>query len=481
VGRDAGSFGVALLLAAAVVALETAGSWFFLGGRQPDVVLLYLLGIVLLAVRMGYFASLLATVLSVAAFDFFFTAPVFSFRVSDKRLVLTFVLMALVAAVISNQTENIRRREAHTAMLYDMTREFAVAASVEEVIAAATRHVSQVFACEARIFLTSGAPETELLATAQATGDVRELRSSKGVIGLLAIRPLRQVSTTLRPGPRRAVSGAGRDLFELFVSQIAIALERARMADESQRAQLEVKTERLRNALLSSVSHDLRTPLGVIKGAVTALIDGGANVPPARQRESLDTISAEATRLNRLLRNLLDVTSLEAGTVRVRKEWLPVEEAIGVALNRLEEQLEGRPVHVQIDPEAAIAPYDEALVEQVLVNLVENATKYTPASAPIEIGVRRDGDLVEVQVADRGKGVPEGELETIFEKFHRAASGGTGMGLGLTICRGIVAAHGGSISCRNRDGGGAVFQFTLPLGGEPPAMEALPEVTAAET
>jgi two-component system sensor histidine kinase KdpD len=505
VRRDRTSIAVALISSLVLVSLETLGCWLFLGRHLPDIVLVYLLGIVLLAVRLGYVASLPATVLSIAAFDFFFTSPLYSFAVSDKRLLLTFVLMAFVASVISNQTELIRRREARTATLYAMSVELTVAGSIEEVASVACRHVAGVFASEVWVLLPDGSgqlssvasippstmPDEKLRAMAEqlvapavaehlvgeAEGSteldarVARLPSSKGVVGVLAMRGL-----TARRLPRIASS----DLFDLFVSQVAIALERARLGDLNQRAQLEVKTERLRNALLSSVSHDLRTPLGVIKGAVTALIDG-ASMSPARQRENLETISAEASRLNRLVRNLLDVTSLEAGTVRVRKEWQPLEEVIGVALNRLEEQLEGRSVRVGIEPEAALVPFDATLIEQVLVNLVENATKYTPPSAPIEIGARRIENRVEVEVADRGRGIPDDQLESIFEKFRRVSPGTAGMGLGLTICRGMVLAHGGQISCRNREGGGAVFHFELPLNGEPPTIKALPEAAAADT
>jgi two-component system sensor histidine kinase KdpD len=347
------------------------------------------------------------------------------------------MLMAVVAFVISAQTERIRRREERTRTLYAMTRELTAAGSVDEVAAVARRHLREVF---------------EVDATISIQGDADVLRAV---------------------GPN--VARANRDLLRLFESQISMALERARLVDATQRAQLEIKTERLRNALLSSVSHDLRTPLGVIKGAVTALIDGGAKVPPERVREHLMTISAEATHLNRLFRNLLDVTALEAGTVRVRKEWQLLEEVIGVAQSRLEDQLEGRRVQVRIDAEAALAPFDETLLEQVFVNLIENATKYTGPSSPIEIEATMGPGAVEVTVSDRGPGIPEGRTEAIFEKFHRATDSASGIGLGLTICRGIVTAHGGEISGSNRDGGGAVFKFTLPLDSARPLLEELPE------
>jgi K+-sensing histidine kinase KdpD len=353
--RSRVTMGVGLVAGLATVAVVTGLARFTLGHRLADIVMLYLLGVVVIAMRFGYAPSLLASAASVAAFDFFFTAPYFSFAVNDKHYVLTLVIMLFVALVISYLTEGIRRSE-------------------------------------------------------------------------------------------------------------AAARERER----------EAQTERLRNAVLSSVSHDLRTPLAVVMGAVTALIDGDDALPKARQREYLETIANEASRLNRLVRNLLDMTSLEAGAMRARKEWQPLEEVVGVALNRLEEPLQNRPVTVSIPAEASLAPFDASLVEQVLINLVENAIKYTPADAGIEIGARRVDGGVEVEVADSGPGVPPGKEEQIFEKFHRASAVG-GMGIGLTICRGIIVAHGGRISSENRPSGGASFRFLLPFEGEPPAIRSLPE------
>jgi two-component system sensor histidine kinase KdpD len=491
---------IGLIAGVATVFVETIACWFLLDRHLPDVVMVYLLGIVLLAVRLGYSASLSATVLSVAAVDFFFTDPIFSFGVADKRFLLTFVLMAFVASVISAQTERMRWREERTRTLYAMSRELTAAASVNDVAAVACRHLREVFEVAAVVLIEDETgtlrplgpdpdaqpPDAILLRRAReviaataptSTVDRPALMGHDDVVALRAPTGLR-AAVALRYVERNpSWTRTNRVLFQLFVSQIGMALERARLVDEAQRAQLEIKTERLRNALLSSVSHDLRTPLGVIKGAVTALIEGGDEVPSERLRENLATISAEATRLNRLFRNLLDVTALEAGTVRVRKEWQLLEEVIGVAQNRLEEQLEGRPVQVHIDPKAALVPFDAALLEQVFVNLLENATKYTSPSSPIELDARIGSGVVEVTVSDRGPGVPEGRTEAIFEKFHRAADSASGMGLGLTICRGIVSAHGGTISCSNRDGGGAVFTFTLPLEGEPPSLEGLPEIT----
>jgi two-component system sensor histidine kinase KdpD len=239
--------------------------------------------------------------------------------------------------------------------------------------------------------------------------------------------------------------------------------------------EIEIENERLRNSLLSSVSHDLRTPLAVVKGVATALLEQEDTLPRERRREYLQAISDEASRLNRFVGNLLDVTSLEAGGLRARKDWQPLEEVIGVALNRMEDQLGARPVQVRIAPDAALASFDSALIEHVLVNLVENATKYTPPDSPLEINTRRVRSGIEVEVADGGPGVPPGQEEQVFTKFHRATGAAAGMGLGLTICRGIVTVHGGRIWCKNRPEGGASFRFVLPSQEPAPDIKALPD------
>jgi two-component system sensor histidine kinase KdpD len=453
------------------------------------------------AMRYGYAPSLFTAAASVAAFDFFFVVPYFSFAVSDRRYVVTFAIMFFVAFVISQRTERIRRiasdareREVRTARLYAMSRELAVARSSDETMRVAHRHLHDVFdsdVCflfpdDGRVLRSASAIEPEIevgpalaLGAEQvfATGApgprtvdharVIALRGSTGPVGVVVARP---------SDPDYFSVPAHQELLETFGSQIALAIERAQLGEDAQRAQIEVQNERLRNALLSSVSHDLRTPLAVIKGAVTALLEGSPAEPPGRRSEYLTSISDEASRMNRLVRNLLNMTSLEAGALRVRnKEWQPLEEVIGVALNRLDEQLDDRPVHVDIPSDASLVPFDAILIEQVFVNLVENAIKYTPPSSPIFITALRIARGVEITVADSGPGVPAGEEQSIFEKFHRAARAGPGMGIGLTICRGIVFAHGGEIWYANREEGGAAFRFTLPVDEAGPPLSVLPE------
>jgi K+-sensing histidine kinase KdpD len=237
----------------------------------------------------------------------------------------------------------------------------------------------------------------------------------------------------------------------------------------TRRARLEgekAEAERVRSAVLASVSHDLRTPLTTITGAASTALEGDTRIDAVTRRELLESIRDEAERLNRLVNNLLDVTRLESGTLKLRREWIPLEELVGVALARLAKPLGDRKVTTRLPEDLPPVHVDGLLIEQVFINLLENAIKHAPSGQPIDIEARRDGTGVVVEIADRGPGLPKGEERKIFEKFFGVGSGG-GAGLGLTICRAIVEAHGGRIGGENRAGGGAVFRFSLPAGDPP--------------
>ena len=291
------------------------------------------------------------------------------------------------------------------------------------------------------------------------------------VVGVLGVMP---------SDPRRFQEPAQRQLLEAFADQVALALERMTLEQQTQQSQVEIEAERLRTALLSSLSHDLRTPLAGITGSATSLLQDRSMRDEVR-RDLLQTIVEEAQRMNRLIGNLLDMIRVETQTLVVQKEWQPLEEPIGVALIRLDERLQGREVQVQLPPDLPLVPLDGLLIEEVLINLLENAVKYTPAGSPITISAVVDNQTIVVEVADRGPGLPPGEEARIFDKFYRSvgAPPGGGVGLGLTICRGIVQAHGGRIWAENRPGGGAVFRFTLPIEGTPPTLP--PREAVAET
>jgi two-component system sensor histidine kinase KdpD len=289
------------------------------------------------------------------------------------------------------------------------------------------------------------------------------LSGGRGKVGVLGVRPKQ---------PSALVDPQRRQLLETFASQVANALERVMLSEEARRAAVEIETERLRSSLLSSVSHDLRTPLGVITGATSTLLEDEATLDPVTRRDLLETAHEEAERLNRLVRNLLDMTRLASGAIRPKKEWHLLEEVVGVALRRLEARLSGRTIDVRLPADLPPVPMDDVLIEQVFINLLENTIKYTPADSSIDIVARARDGAVEIEVADRGPGVPPAERDHVFEKFYRLDREGAqgGAGLGLAICRGLVEAHGGRIWVEDREGGGARFRFTLPIEGTPPVV-----------
>jgi two-component system sensor histidine kinase KdpD len=259
-------------------------------------------------------------------------------------------------------------------------------------------------------------------------------------------------------------------LLETFANQTALAIARAQLAEDAQHAQVQVETERLRNSLLSSVSHDLRTPLTIITGATSSLLEDGQELDRETRTELAQTAYDESVRLNRLVANLLDMTRIEAGAIQVKKEWQPIEEVIGVAIARVETSngLAQHPLSTNLPDDLPLVPIDAILIEQVLVNLIENAVRHTPAATPISISCSSTGSAVIVAVADRGPGFPAGSEDQIFDKFYRAQQNGSirGVGLGLTICRGIITAHAGRIWAEQNPAGGAIFRFLLPIDGD---------------
>jgi len=481
----------------------TAVAWLLFGQRQlADVVMIYLLGIILVSLRFGYGPSIVTAVLSVLLLDFFFVPPYLSFAVSDFQHVVTFTVMFVVAVVISNLTRRVRlqadearSRERRTASLYGLSRELAATRATSSLARVAAQHVHDIFEAKVAVLLEVPDGRLDNVATGDHafTPDEKErgvaawvfshdkpaglgtetlpsatalyvpLRGSQGRVGVLGAEP---------SDPRRFHDAEQRTLLDILASQIALALERGRLAEQAQQAHLQMEAERLRSSLLSSVSHDLRTPLSVITGAASALLQSEPALTSAARRDLAETIHEEGQRLNRLVRNLLDMTRLAAGAVKIAKEWQPIEGVIGAALGRLEDQLRGRELDVRLPPGLPPVPIDGLLIEQVLINLLENAAKYTPAGTPIDISAHASGGTFVIEIADRGPGIPRELVDRIFEKFYRlpGEGAGGGAGLGLAICRGIVEAHGGGISAANRDGGGAVFRFTLPIDGPPPVL-----------
>ena len=481
-----------------VVLASLAFAWIAFGRKElADVVMMFLLGVVIVSMRFGYGPSLLAAVLSVFAYDYFFIPPYFSIAVSDASHIVTFGVMFFVAVVVSHLTKRIRNqadaardRERRTASLYAVSRAMAVALSREALLEMAARHVGEIF--DAKIAILLPGPDGVLKAGAHATEmteDDKDLAVAEWVWrhqkpagkGTDTLPMARGLFLPLQGSRERvgvlALFGAtdsrfdqpdDRQLMDTVAGLVGSALERTNLADEAERARIRVDTEQLRNALLSSVSHDLRTPLAVVTGATSALLQESPPKDEATRRELLQTAHSEALRLTQLVRNLLDMTRVEAGALKVQKEVQSIEDVVGAALERVEERLGDRAIETDIPEDLPLAPFDGVLIEQVLINLLENATKYAPNS-PIFVAARVAGPSLEVEVADRGPGVSRENAERIFDKFFRVREGeGGGAGLGLTICRGIVNAHGGKMWVVNREGGGASFRFTLPLDRDRP-------------
>jgi two-component system sensor histidine kinase KdpD len=475
---------------------------------QPDVAMMYLLTIVVVATRFGRGPSIVAAGLSVVAYDFFFVPPYFTLTVSETRHVLTFAMMfgaglflSALALRIRRQEQSAQQREQRTAALYALSRELGSAIDPDDVAAVVARQTAGVFDCGAAVLLPD---EARGLVTASSAGPAPDelerepivrwvldhgkpagigtgtlpgapvacfpIASGSHVLGVLA----------LAPDARRPLGPDERDTVLAFARQAAIALSRAQLADAAKAAALRARTEEIRSSLLSTVSHDLRTPLASITGAATTLRDPTATLDEGERAELLDSICEEAERLERLVKNLLEMTRIESGGIELSREWMPVEEIIGSALTRLEAKLAGRAVTIDLAPDLPLVPVDPLLLEQVFLNLLENAEKYTPRSSPIEIRAREEDGVV-VEVLDRGPGLPPGAEARVFDKFFRGDAGKSrGAGLGLAIVKGVALAHGGSISAANREGGGAVFRLRLPIVGTPPVVAAGPEDAAPE-
>jgi two-component system, OmpR family, sensor histidine kinase KdpD len=502
------------LIGAGIVATTTglAAQLAFDPAYMTDAAMLYLLGVVVASLRLGAGPSLATALLSVVVFDFIFIPPHLDFVITDFQHLVTFAVMLVVAVVINGLARRTRdhaeataARERRTAALCDMSRDLGAAVERATLVAAAARHIAAVFDAEVIVLAPDAGgpsvgepadrrPEPRLVVVHRTPGapegpaerSAAEWVFRRGLEAGLGARAFPQAAALYLPvsAPHGRMGVVGifprdRDRFahpeerrvlDAFVVHIGVALERTLMAEEAERVRLSAESERLRNALLSSVSHDLRTPLGAIEGAASTLVALGAQLDETTRQELAETVHEGAQSLARRVSNLLDMTRLEAGAVRPRQEWQPLEEVLGSALHQLDQALAGREVTTDLPATLPPLRIDSVLVGQVLVNILENAVKYSPPGSPLRVAVApASPNAVVVSIADRGPGIPAGQETRIFDKFHRAAADGSagGVGLGLAICRAIVLAHGGRIWAENRADGGAVFKLTLPTGQGP--------------
>lgn len=472
---------------------------------RANIVMLFLLTVVLVAIKYGRGPAILAAFTSVACFDFFFVPPYLSFAVSDVQYLLTFAVMLIMALIIGPLTANLRyqariaaRREARSLALYEMARELSATLLPEQLTTISDQFIQVNFLAHSTLLLPDehnrlrspdpaanhvSSPPLDLgiaqwsFDHGQAAGFGTDtlpgspglylpLRASMGMRGVLVVHPTK---------PRWLLIPEQRRQLESFAALMAITLERIHYIEVAQQALISMESEQMRNSILSALSHDLRTPLTTL----VELTDSLMLTPPVSSATHQDLAKAlhdEALRMTTLVNNLLDMARLQSGHLQLKRQWQPLEEVMGNALKARVQQLAKYQVQVSLPPQLALLEFDAEFIERVLCNLLDNVTKYTPPGTEVQLAAKVEGGQVYILVTDNGPGLPPGREEAIFEKFTRGKqeSATPGMGLGLAIGRAIVEAHQGRIWAENVATGGARFVFTLPLGS-PPALDDLNE------
>ncbi len=465
-----------------------------------NLVMIYLAAVVVIAVLWGRGPAMLSSLTSALAFDFFLVDPKISLVVSDTQYIITFgglLLVGLIisnsAALVRNQVDVMRRREGEARLLNQFSQELAGAIPLDQVLAIVVRNIHELFDRETVILLPEKGGLTPVSATleykmldeeyevanwsfqnGQQAGRGTEtmsgasafyvpLKTAKGVVGILGIKPL---------DPKELLTAGQRQLLNGFVNFSALAIERAKFAEEALQAEKLRSTERLPTALLNSISHQLRTPLSIIKGVLTSLgvsekaVDENNHFDPRTRLDLIDSAINQANILNRLVENLLNMTRLEAGAVKLNQQICDFQDVVGAVLGQMAAQLGSRKVGVNISADLPVLWIDPVLTGQVMVNVLENACKYSPDNSPLQISAWvLENRWVEISVKDQGSGVPAEELERVFEKFYRSEgqSKVPGSGLGLSICRGLIEAQGGKIWMANNPDCGVTVTFTLPV------------------
>jgi len=460
--------------------------------------LVFLMAVLGTAIAWGLLPALFACLLSVLAFNFFFIPPLYTFTIADPENVVALFFFALVAVIVSNLTAatraqivSARARAKTTAELYAFSRKLAAIGTLDDLLWATVYQVSSMLRLSTVLLLPDEDARSLALASAYPPEDSLDdadmaaarwcwehshptgrgsdtlpggkwlflpLRTGSGTVGVIGI--LRDL-----PGP--LLTPDERRLLDALADQVAVAIERVSLARGLAETRVLAETERLRAALLTSISHDLRTPLASIIGTVSSLRSYADKYDAKDRDELLSTLESEAERLNRFVGNLLDMTRLESGSIEMNLDLVDVAEVVGTALERACSVVARHRIEVAVAPDLPMLRLDPILFEQVLFNLLDNAAKYAPPGSRIDLLARRDGDVVAIEVIDEGPGIPQGDLERVFDKFYRVQAQDrrrAGTGLGLAICRGFVEAQGGHIEAQNRrDRSGAVLTIRFPM------------------
>ncbi|MGH2704651.1 MAG: sensor histidine kinase [Actinomycetota bacterium] len=432
--------------------------------------LLYLVAVVGAALFGGVRAGLVASVLSFLGLNFFFTPPFRTLaveRVDDVVALFVFLLVSsLVATLLSralNEQARAEARERENFLLYQLSSNLLGREALEDVLSEVSRDLVDLFGAPVEIRIRAPEGEMKLVASeskrdrADGPSDPFEipLRTERGDVGLLRL---------LLPAGKQ-LDQAQRELAEACATQIALALEAARLDRETREARAEAEASRIRAALFSSVTHDLRTPLSSIRACATSLLEEGVEFAPAQREDLLRTIVEETDRLNRLIGNILQLSRLRAGALVPRKIVTPVEDVIQPVVARLGRLLDGRTLRVRVREGIPPVPVDVVQLDQALSNVLENSARYAPPGSEVEIQARRWQESVEILVSDQGPGIAAEDRERVFQEFYRGggADAGGSSGLGLAIARAIAVAHGGSAWVQETPGGGATIGLRLPL------------------
>ena len=475
---------------------------------RSNIVAIYILAVVLVGVRLGRGPAAFAAVLSVTAFDFFFVPPRFSFAVSDVQYLLTFAIMLAVGLITGQLTAGLRsqarvalHREERASALYELARDLSGAMQIDHVVKVSGDSIERTFHAHAALLLPDATGHVALAsghpaAALEVDTGIAQWAFDKGhpagagtdtlpgsAVLYLPLRAPAQARGVLavRARNRRLLKiPEQRQLLDTCAALIAIALERVHYAGVAQDAVVRMESERLRNSLLAALSHDLRTPLTVLVGLAESL----AMTKPQLSTPQLETAQAiqdEARRMSTLVSNLLDMARIESGEVHLDLQWQPLEEVVGAALDATRTLLKQHRVEVRLPHDLPLVRFDALLIERVLVNLLENASKYTPTGSHVILSAGAVAGQLKVSVSDDGPGLPAGREEALFQKFARGnrESATPGVGLGLAICRAIIESHHGTIVGINRPTGGVTFSFMLPLG-EPPVAAAEAETETAD-
>jgi two-component system sensor histidine kinase KdpD len=453
--------------------------------QTADLAMIQLLGIVLASARFSLRASITACLFAILAFDYLFVPPAFEITTSDIKSAPIFIGMLVVAAVISGLNQRVRQQEQQaradafrSGSLFALTNELSRAHDAQQVTALTARHLEGLFAAEVTIALrtpegTFGelVPDAATLALAERAFGRGEFVVERGVGKSSIWSPIAGTHATLGAIGLRVARSFGKEspqgfLFSACVNQLATSLERVQLSNAVRRTELEAESERLRSTLLSAVSHDLKTPLATILAAGTTLISRKAQLDSQATDALLSSIVSEAERLTRLIQNLLSIARLESPTIELRRSPEAIDEIVRAAIERFSTRYGSSQVRIEVESDLPLVSVEPLLTEQVITNLLENAVRYAGRDANISVAAVAAAGMLQLQVADDGPGIPEDEREKVFEKFYRGrgtSKADGGVGLGLTICRAIVRAHGGRIVACAREGGGTLVEFTLPL------------------